>query len=183
MKKKTIYDVKEMVNKAGLCDRPEYYSGRGPMTCDLNSEQLEKIYSLIKKNIGDDAAQNYVGMVATLNDMSATSFLNNLYNLFYADWKWDCKKPQANGIDFSNEVEAFGTLAGVMSRRNDTDDDNRWANREIRMGFLQDHQLECEKAQVPEDCRLYCECDMFGNGYYTTKEAETGKRVRRTKQR
>jgi hypothetical protein len=39
MQKKTL---SEIIQDAGMSTRPEYYSGRGAITCDLNSDILEK---------------------------------------------------------------------------------------------------------------------------------------------
>ena len=36
----------------GMSTRPEYYSGRGATTTDLNSDQLKLIYNAIEKNEG-----------------------------------------------------------------------------------------------------------------------------------
>jgi len=66
---------------------PEYYSGRGIRTSDLNYTILIKIAELIEKYHGDDAKKNFVLMVSKLKTANATDFLNELYRLQANDWK------------------------------------------------------------------------------------------------
>lgn len=73
-----------------MSGRPEFYSGRGNNPGDLNSELLEKVYSGIKTENGDKAANSFVQMVAALTpDASATTFLVSLYRLERAGWEFN----------------------------------------------------------------------------------------------
>ena len=72
-------DACQIVKRARMSARPEFYSGRGAITDDLNGEKLEHIYGDIKRWHGDDAAQSYVQMVADILVLSATDFLLSLY--------------------------------------------------------------------------------------------------------
>jgi hypothetical protein len=51
------------------------------MVCDLSGQQLQKIYDSIKVHYGNEAAKNFVVMVADVPVMSATDFLLALYRL------------------------------------------------------------------------------------------------------
>jgi hypothetical protein len=44
------------------------------------------------------AADNYVKMVADIKEMSATTFLQELYDLFHANWKYKNKKRHASEL-------------------------------------------------------------------------------------
>lgn len=39
------YVIRRIITTSGLSDRPEFYSGRGAMWCDLNSDMLSLIYN------------------------------------------------------------------------------------------------------------------------------------------
>ena len=84
-------NAKQIVESAGMSGRPEYYSGRGAITCDLNSEILEKVYQEIGKTHGKKAANQFTHMVADIPKLSATDFLLALYRLEGRGWKWDKK--------------------------------------------------------------------------------------------
>ena len=47
-----------------MSTRPEFFSGRGATTSDLNYETLTGIHDGIKKEFGDGAAKNFVLMVS-----------------------------------------------------------------------------------------------------------------------
>lgn len=119
-----------IVDNAGMVNRPEYYSGRGAISCDLNDKYLENIYESIKREYGEEAAKNYVQMVADIPKLSATDFLLTLYSLEARDWKWD-KRLLGNqkGIyvdgptDEAKIAVGFATIADVfggMSGRDET---------------------------------------------------------------
>jgi len=78
--------LKEIIRDNRMSTRPEYYSGRGATMSDLNGEILEGIFKGILKEFGNSAADNYVKMVADIKVASATTFLTELYGLFYSDW-------------------------------------------------------------------------------------------------
>ena len=81
-----IITMEELVRKAGMSSRPEYYSGRGVKVCDLSGEQLFMIYKGIKENLGERQAEAFVNMIEKLQSLSATNFLNCLYVLEASDW-------------------------------------------------------------------------------------------------
>jgi hypothetical protein len=133
--------------------RPEFYSGRGATISDLNGQHLQTIYDGIKANHGDDAAKNFVVMVADIPVLSATDFLLALYRLEALDWKWEAgKQPKTNGLAYNNEMEAMATVAEVLSgmfggpRGDDT--------QAIRGSFLRQHSKELPKKEKLSDALL-----------------------------
>lgn len=113
-----------------MCGNPEYYSGRGAIRSDLNSKLLEKIFQGIKKEIGDEAAESFVEMVASIDRLSATFFLNSLYRLEDMGWKWKAAETAApqDHIDLGQDGEGrlavgFASMMSWMhggSERNET---------------------------------------------------------------
>ncbi|MFA5797216.1 MAG: hypothetical protein WC916_04230 [Candidatus Woesearchaeota archaeon] len=134
-------DIKEIVHEAGMSTRPEFYSGRGAITGDLNYSILEKIYQGVEKIRGKEDAKQFVNMVADIPKLSATDFLLTLYKLDAMDWKWD-KKLLGNErgvfIDGSTDEAKFATglftMAEIMCGSNARDETDY-----IRERFLQAH--------------------------------------------
>ena len=115
------------------------------MVCDLNGRQLEYIYTSIKQYYGDEAAKNFVAMVADLPVLSATDFLLALYRLEAEGWKWNTSmKPRSKGISFENEGEALCSVTQALANLysgNSTRDETY----SIRGNFLEDHKAELPK--------------------------------------
>lgn len=131
-------DIETIVRKAGMSSRPEYYSGRGATTSDLNDEKLERIYEAIKKEHGQKAADNYVKMVAEMEKLSATDFLLNLYGLDSNKWKYEKRLlGNKNGIYAGKLESALGTVACVLTGDNERDQTDY-----IRNEFLRRHGIE-----------------------------------------
>jgi hypothetical protein len=140
-------DAKQIVREAGMSARPEYYSGRGATTSDLNSDILEKVYNGIEKAHGEKAGKAFVNMVADTPKLSATDFLLNLYRLEGYNWEWNKKMSgNENGVYVDGPTDkakyAIGmiTIAHVMSGLNDRDDTDY-----IRGNFLRSHSVEDKK--------------------------------------
>ncbi len=128
--------------KNRMSSRPEYYSGRGAILSDLNSELLEMIHEGIRREIGEKAAKNFVQMVADIDALSATFFLNSLYGLEASGWKWKKRSKKAEALDHvdvgPDSPARFGigmaTLGSWMfggSERNET--------AQISSDFLEKH--------------------------------------------
>ena len=136
--------AKQIVRDTGMSDRPGFYSGRGAVTCDLNSKYLEKIYDGIKNSYGEEAAQNYTQMVAEMPKLSATDFLLTLYLLEQNSWKWDKNLlGDGKGIEIEKDKDGtyfldqgLATVAGMMFG-----DNNRDETSQIRREFLQKRGL------------------------------------------
>lgn len=105
----------------GMSPRPGYYSGRGATISDMESKHLFHIHEKILQSHGTRAAKSFVKMVANLKVMSATSFLNNLIDLYSSDWENE-EVPEDKGVSVSNEGEAIGTLFAGLSRSENRDD-------------------------------------------------------------
>jgi hypothetical protein len=150
--------------------RPEFYSGRGATTSDLNSQHLEDIHANILKLHGPKAAAQFVKMVADIPVLSATDFLIALQNLDRSGWKWTSRKrPTNKGIEVVNNgnagdyVSNLGTIASVlggMGRHSDQ-------TESIRYPFIRQHFNELPKAvqkklKEPRWDRM----DVFGCRYY-----------------
>lgn len=120
-----------------MSGRPEFYSGRGAITSDLNSDLLEMIYKGIRAEIGAPAAMNFVQMVNDQPSLAATHFLHQLYELERNKWVWvKPLDPQVNEVAFTNELEALCTVMSFdPHRRDDT--------FRIRYAFLDKHREEC----------------------------------------
>ena len=55
--------------------RSGFYAGRGPKSCDLNSDMLEMIYQGLKSDVGGKAPANFARFVNKLGDLSASAFI------------------------------------------------------------------------------------------------------------
>lgn len=98
--------AREIVRSVGMCDRPEYYSGRGVTTSDLDGDKLYAIYQKITQELGAKQAEEFVIMVKKLKTLSATNFLNSLYALEQNDWTADISFYESDGdVSFDNEYE------------------------------------------------------------------------------
>jgi len=137
--------LKEIIRNNQMSTRPEYYSGRGATLSDLNGNILEGIYQSILKEYGKDAAKNFVKMVADIKVLSATTFLEELYMLFGANWKYINKRKerQASGISIPknengeyDENSAMSGMLGIMSAMFSTGRDDTQA---IKSFFVSRH--------------------------------------------
>jgi hypothetical protein len=134
-----------IVFSVGMSNRPEYYSGRGATTTDLNEEKLFKYHTAIKKEFGEDAAKNFVCMVAEIKVLSATTFLIELYNLYNSDWIYKKKKKHADGIVISkNEDGEHDMVQGFASIFSALNNGNRDETRLIRDRFLRSNGVKVE---------------------------------------
>lgn len=128
-------ELQAIIHKAGMVGRPEYYSGRGATTADLNKKHLEAIFQGIVKEFGDVAGANFILMVSDIDVLSATQFLNSLYNLFWNNWEWD-SKCMGERVAINGRGSAFGTFASVLRSR-DRDD-----TQAIKSSFLPSHGVK-----------------------------------------
>lgn len=150
--------LKEIIRNNRMSIRPEYYSGRGAILCDLNGEILEGIYQGILKEYGKIAAKNYVKMVADIKVLSATTFLEELYMLFRNEWKYMKKKTHANGISVPknengeyDENSAMSGMLGIMSAMFSSGRDDTIT---IKSWFLQTHGVDLKLIGV-RDWNVY----------------------------
>lgn len=142
----------EIVVKAGMSSRPEYYSGRGATIVDLNDRHLQKIAELIEEHHGKDAKKNFVRMVADIPKLTATDFLLNLYLLESVNWDWlKCGSAyNTNGIYATDEATGMGTIMSVLSGMGEVDQTN-W----IREDFLIRNGIRPHKYMSNNDYNSY----------------------------
>lgn len=146
--------LKEIIRNNRMSTRPEYYSGRGAILCDLDGKILEGIYQGILNEFGEKPAQNFVKMVADIKVISATTFLQELYELFNRNWKFKKKKQHSSGIavqknDDGSYDAAHGVLGIMSSLFNDRDE-----TQPIKGYFLANHGVE-SKVQMSNDGYYY----------------------------
>ena len=135
----------QIVRQAGMSERPEYYSGRGATSSDVNDKILEKTYQIVQREHGKEAAGEFAQMVADIPVLSATDFLLTFYRLEGNKWKWH-KGLLGNekGMDFGSDHDdgarwAIGvaTIGNVFGGSHDRDD-----TRHIRGESLARHGIE-----------------------------------------
>lgn len=138
--------LKDIIRNSNMSTRPEYYSGRGATLSDLNSEILQKIYVGIEKEFGTKAAKNYVKMVDDIKVLSATTFLEELYQLFYNNWKYVKKRSHASGISVpkndNGEYDDNSVLSGMMGIFAAMSNGNRDDTQSIKGNFVYSHGIK-----------------------------------------
>lgn len=108
---------------AGMSTRPEYYSGRGATTSDLDSSRLIVICIAIEKKHGPLAAKAYTEMVASMPKLAATDFLIALWRLESNGFRMS---PEivggSNGTYAADRASAMATIFEALggSRRDET---------------------------------------------------------------
>ncbi len=144
--------LKDIIRNSNMSTRPEYYSGRGATMSDLNSEILQKIFLGIEKEFGAKAAKNYVKMVRDIKVLSATTFLQELYDLFDKNWVYRKKRRHASDILVSKgkngEYDDSSLLSGMASIMSAMSRGNRDDTNQIRGGFLHTHGAEPRKRMI-----------------------------------
>lgn len=140
-------ELKNIIRDNQMSTRPEYYSGRGATTSDLNHNILVGIHAGLKKEFGDKAAKAFVKMVDGIKVMSATTFLQELYRLYYNRWKYTPEKEDESGIhipkddngDYDTQAGVFGVMEAMMggNRHDDT--------MAIKLRFLMDNGVKMQR--------------------------------------
>jgi hypothetical protein len=129
----------DILHEAGMSARAAYYTGRGATLSDLEEKHLNKIWELITKYHGNEAAKSFVKMVGDMKEMSATSFINELYSLEGRKWKFT-KVAGHGGVDFDKDSEGNYNLAqGMFAMASMLGGGNRDDSAMIRNGFLRSH--------------------------------------------
>lgn len=150
--------LKNIIRNNRMSTRPEYYSGRGATISDLDGDILSGIHKGIEADYGKDAAHNFVKMVADIKVLSATTFLEELYQLFYNDWKYVEKENHASGItvpkDENGEYNMMAGMFGMMAAMTSSGRDD---TQRIKGGFLRSHGVapKMGKADIYGDYERY----------------------------
>lgn len=136
---KTLETLKEILRKNRMSTRPEFYSGRGVNYGDLNEEILIGIYYDVQKTFGKRASEGFVDLMRGIKTLSATAFLEDLYSLFYSDWKY-CPEHGSNGIavhkNENGEYNLASGMASMFSALNNKPEVNERATECMRASFL-----------------------------------------------
>ena len=119
--------LKDIIRNNRMSTRPEYYSGRGATTSDLNDQILFGIHKDLKKDFGEDAGNGFVKMIDGIKVLSATAFLNGLYELYYNNWIYNEQQPDSITIqkdddgNYNSTVGMIGVIDSLFScGRDDT---------------------------------------------------------------
>ena len=140
--------LKDIIRNDNMSTRPEYYSGRGAIMCDLNGSMLEGIYQGIKKEFGEEPAKNFVKMVADIKVISATTFLEELYMLCGNRWKYrkKSKAHQASGISIpkneNGEYDENSLTSGILGMFAAISNGSRDETPLIKNYFLSKHGVK-----------------------------------------
>lgn len=102
----------------GMSIRPEYYSGRGATTSDLNSEKLTTLFNAIVAVEGERAGKAFTEMVAAIPRLTATDFLITLRRLERNGWIFvpEMIDATSNGTYATDRMTAYLTLLSAMDR-------------------------------------------------------------------
>lgn len=144
-------NLKEIIRNNNMSTRPEFYSGRGAIMCDLNGKILEGIYQGILKEFGEKPAKNFLKMVADIKVLSATTFLEELYLLCGNGWNYKKKRKsrQAPGISIpkneNGEYDEKSAMSGMMGIFAAISNGGRDETIMIRSGFLFNHGIATKK--------------------------------------
>jgi hypothetical protein len=141
--------LKNIIRNNNMSTRPEYYSGRGAILGDLNGNILEGIHKGIEKEFGVKAAKNFVKMVADIKVLSATTFLEELYNLFNSNWKYLVKKRHASGVSIpknkDGEYDESSVISGMFGIMSAMTSGGRDETMSIKGHFLSTHGIKPDK--------------------------------------
>ncbi len=144
-------NLKRIIEANNVNVRPEYYSGRGATTSDLDGTKLEGIYQGIKSKFGEKAAESYVKMVDGMKVMSATAFLNELYSLSYSDWKYKKKKSSESGISVkknkNGQYDVTHGMVSMLSAMMNNGDETRI----IKWRFCRNHGIKAKSRYERDD--------------------------------
>ena len=128
----------EILEAAGVGSRPGYFSGRGVTLSDLDGRKLARCHEEIQAAAGEDAAGAFVDMVAGMDRMTATGFINAVTGLEAAGWV-HVPGPPPRHTDPDCPGSAFATVVETLarSRAAGAPDMEASADWQIRAGFLQ----------------------------------------------
>lgn len=112
--------IRRIITTSGLSDRPEFYSGRGTMLSDLNSDMLNLIYKKIAR-LDLNKGLNMAKMTLEMETLGATEFLENLYLLAANNYDLEKIKLSSDNVSFGNSrgnsmfAIALASLASSLS--------------------------------------------------------------------
>jgi len=117
---------------------------RGATVSDLNNHILFGIHNDIKKQFGDKAGLGFVKMVDGIKVLSATAFLNSLYELFNNDWKYN--KRATSSIHIPKDKNGnYDEVIGMVSIFEAFSSGNRDDTNIIKSHFLSYNGVKVKK--------------------------------------
>jgi len=78
--------LEKIIENAGLCPDPNYYSKKDAIIPDLSIKMLWKISNEIREHYGCRESVSFVSMVWKMKPLLVVPFLNNLFILEQANW-------------------------------------------------------------------------------------------------
>lgn len=136
--------LKEIIRNNKMSTRPEYYSGRGATISDLNEQILFGIHKDLKKQFGEDAGNGFIKMVNGIKVLSATAFLNGLYELFYNEWEYNERQPDSITIPKDKDGN-YNSAVGMISVMESLFSCGRDDTQQIKYHFLCSNGVECKE--------------------------------------
>lgn len=128
-----IETLKDIIRNNRMSTRPEFYSGRGATLSDLDEKILFGIHKDLNKKFGKKAGNAFIKMIDGINVLSATAFLNGLYELFHNNWKYNEQKPESISIpkdkdgNYNSTIGIVGIMESLFSSgRDDTKRIKHW---------------------------------------------------------
>ncbi len=141
-------NAKEILHEANMSSRAAFYAGRGATLSDLTDKHLQKIWELIQKHHGDNAAASFVKMVEAMREMSATAFINELYSLENAGWKFK-QVAGHSGMDFEKDKDGnYNEMQGMAALLSAFGNNGRDDSPSIRNHFLQSHGVKMKEKYI-----------------------------------
>ena len=135
-----------LVERCGLNSRPSFYSGRGVVASDLNSNHLLAIYQKLER-IDKEKAFAMAQMTLAIPTLGATEFLNSLYALAENNFHFEQEIINENNVDLNvsgdeqRNAVAFASLLGF----NVDEERNIRATKNMKNSFLYDLPDEVEE--------------------------------------
>ena len=130
-----------------LSSRSGYYAGRGVMRGDLNESHLQLLWEGINKDFGPQHADNFVHMVSSLTDMSATAFLVAFESFYCSGCALrEYRQGSGDGMTLSGRgegliAEGFGAImSGMMN--NTPPEYQSMMSEGIKLPFISAHGVQ-----------------------------------------
>ena len=147
-----------------------FYAGRGPNKDDLGTRHLELFYEGIKKDVGNEAAKNFVRFVNKLDDLSASAFIvafeqfiaRNCTVVAIKQRKEDGNRLDARGGHL--QAQGMAVIMNAFAGRRQSFDEIRSSSYEIKAAFIQKHQKEIPAEERPPIASVHDASGIWRDG-------------------
>lgn len=143
---------------SGLNDRASFYSGRGVMHCDLNSNNLVAIFFKLLR-LDESYAIDFIEMVCDIKTLGATEFIESFIN--FGDNKFNYKKE--NIVDSNISLDgvygkarfavALETMFSSLNRRDDNYEISESSS--MKVAFLNKIKKALKQIEVSQIDKMY----------------------------